>query len=178
MRSIIEAVNTHLDTKVAEPYKDQPLAQDWARVAKAAEEISEVMEAAEDLNLTADDRNRLDECTLYIGRAVDALIRSTGQNPRKGVCGTQDEMLKELADVVCTALFAIQHFTQDARLTADIIEASLLKAMNRVTGPAPGAVREPASNVCPLGHVKPAPGCDWCEENIDPVTWRKLWSQR
>lgn len=29
---------------------------------------------------------------------------------------------------------------------------------------------------CPLGHQKPAAGCTWCEENIDPDTWRERWS--
>ena len=134
MRDILATVSDWLDNQVASAYRDQPLAQDWARVAKCAEEISEVMEAAEGRDLTAQDRERLDGCTFYIGRAIDALIASTGQNPRKGVCGTQDEMLKELADVWCTAALAIQHFTGDSTVTAEILATSLGKAMRRATG--------------------------------------------
>lgn len=51
----VAEVDALLDENVAEVYKDQPLAQHWARVAKAGEEA---------------------------GEAVDALIAWTGQNPR------------------------------------------------------------------------------------------------
>jgi hypothetical protein len=133
IREIVTLVNDWLDGAVADTYQDQPMAQDWARVAKCAEEISEVMQEAEGRELSAHDRERLDGCTLYIGRAIEALIAVTGQNPRKGVCGTLDEMLKELADVWCTAIFAIQHFTNDSEVTASILAASLGKAMRRAT---------------------------------------------
>ena len=43
-------------------------------------------------------------------------------------------MLKELADVWCTAALAIQHFTGDSTVTAEILAASLGKAMRRATG--------------------------------------------
>ena len=52
MRDILATVSDWLDNQVASTYRDQPLAQDWARVAKCAEEISEVMEAAEGRDLT------------------------------------------------------------------------------------------------------------------------------
>jgi hypothetical protein len=105
MRRIITTVDAWLDREVAHRYRQQPLAQDWARVAKVAEEA---------------------------GEAVRALIDCTGQNPRRGVCGSPAEVLKELADVVCTGLFAIQHFTGDADETAKIVEACLLKARGAV----------------------------------------------
>lgn len=134
MKSIIEKVNDWLDGQVAEAYKDQPLAQDWARVAKLIEELGEVREASHGQNLPVADHERIGALEETIGRSVSALIASTGQNPRKGISGTQDEMLKELGDVVCCGLFAIQHFTRDAGLTADVVEAGLLKALNRATG--------------------------------------------
>lgn len=130
-RGIIATVNRWLDAAVAETYQDQPLAQDWARVAKTAEEAGEAMAEAARLDLTAQDRARVDECMVKIGRTIDALIAMTGQNPRKGVCGTQDAMLNELADVICTGMFAIQHFTGDSDQTAVIIEAAMLKAFSR-----------------------------------------------
>lgn len=81
-------MDDYLDSHVSEPYKDQPLAQDWARVAKAGEEA---------------------------GEALDALIGVTGQNPRKGTYGTEADLLDELADVALTGLYALQHFMKDTR---------------------------------------------------------------
>lgn len=51
------------------------------------------------------------------GEAAAAYIGVTGQNPRKGVTHTQDDLLNELADVAITALCAMQHFTQDEAVT-------------------------------------------------------------
>ncbi|WP_240917785.1 MazG-like family protein [Phycicoccus sp. HDW14] len=56
----------------------------WARVAKIAEECGEVVAA-------------------YIG--------VTGQNPRKGVAGSMDDVVDELLDVALTALAAVEHLT-------------------------------------------------------------------
>jgi hypothetical protein len=92
----IAPMDIHLDSHVSPVYKEQPLAQDWGRVAKVGEEC---------------------------GEAIDALIALTGQNPRKGICGTREELLNELADVVMTATLAIQHFTKNASVTRHIVEA-------------------------------------------------------
>ena len=51
------------------------------------------------------------------GEAAAAYVGLTGQNPRKGVTHTQDDLLNELADVAITALCAMQHFTQDEAVT-------------------------------------------------------------
>jgi len=91
----IAAINDWIDGQSARLYQDQPAAQDWARVAKCAEES---------------------------GEAVAALIGMTGQNPRKGVTHTVDDLLGELADVAVTALAAIQHFTGDAEVTQRVLE--------------------------------------------------------
>ena len=101
----VEAMDEHLDSRVAGVYKDQPLAQDWGRVAKVSEEC---------------------------GEAIDALIAWTGQNPRKGVCGTIDDLLNELADVVMTGVLAIQHFTKDADETRRIVEAKATAIYERM----------------------------------------------
>lgn len=92
---IVERVDEILDSQVSQIYKDQPLAQDWARVAKIAEEI---------------------------GEAVAELILHTGQNPRKG--SDPDafmRMLNELADCAMTPIYAIQHFTKDISLTRTVM---------------------------------------------------------
>ena len=101
----IEAANTWLDAEVADEYKEQPLAQDWARVCKLAEEL---------------------------GETVTALIGYTSQNPRKGTYSSKDEMLGELADCALTAIYAVQHFTGDAKVTMGIIQDKAAYHLQRV----------------------------------------------
>lgn len=91
LRQLIAEIDDWLDENVTPVYKDQPLAQDWARVAKIGEEA---------------------------GEAIDALIAWTGQNPRKPQRPkAYNEMLDELADASLTGIYAIQHFTKNASLT-------------------------------------------------------------
>lgn len=61
-----------------------PEARRWGRLAKVAEEAGEV---------------------------ISAFIGATGQNPRKGVCASEAEVVKELMDVAVTALCAAEHMT-------------------------------------------------------------------
>lgn len=87
----LAAIDAWLDSGVGKVYRRQPLAQDWARVAKVSEEA---------------------------GEAIEALIAWTGQNPRKPQRDeARVELLEELADVALTAILAMQHFTKDAALT-------------------------------------------------------------
>lgn len=90
----VERLDEHLDRDVAHTYQGQPLAQDWARVAKVVEEA---------------------------GEAIAELIGMTGQNPRKGVTSNVERLLSELADVALTGLYAIQHFTKDADRTLALL---------------------------------------------------------
>lgn len=83
-----------LDENVSERYKLEPLAQDWARISKIGEEYGEV---------------------------VDAFIGITGQNPRKGVYGTSEDVNNELIDVALTALLALQHRTKSYKQTAYLV---------------------------------------------------------
>lgn len=107
MLAIIETVDAWLDDAVSGTYKDQPLAQDWARVAKVAEEA---------------------------GEAVSALIACSGQNPRKGVNGTREDLHGELADVICAGLAALMHLTKDPAEVKAILTASLEKVEARAAG--------------------------------------------
>jgi hypothetical protein len=93
---IVAFVDNWLDENVSQPYKDQPLAQDWARISKGIEEL---------------------------GETVEAFIGSTGQNPRKPVDPTIEKMIYELADTALTAILAIQHFTKDPTETRRILLA-------------------------------------------------------
>lgn len=82
----LSQVDVWLDDQVSDIYHRQPLAQDWARVSKIGEEL---------------------------GEAINELILLTGQNPRKQQTDSLDPLLNELADVACTALLAMLHFTKD-----------------------------------------------------------------
>ncbi|GGW82908.1 MazG-like family protein [Streptomyces lomondensis] len=50
-----------------------------------------------------------------VGEVAEAVIGATGQNPRKGVTHTWDDVQAELCDVVITALVALRTLTPDAR---------------------------------------------------------------
>jgi NTP pyrophosphatase (non-canonical NTP hydrolase) len=65
------------------------------------------------------------------GEAASAYIGMVGQNPRKGITHSLDDLLGELADVAITALCAIQHFTQDTATTHETIAAKLRRIVSR-----------------------------------------------
>ena len=103
---IVHKVDEWLDSKVGDWYKDQPLAQDWARIAKVQEELGEVIA----------------EWILY-----------TGQNPRKPQDDEAlDRMLRELADTAMTAIYAIQHFTKSEQTTRWYVKEAQAKHESRV----------------------------------------------
>ena len=60
-----------------------------------------------------------------------ALSNWTGENPRKGACGTLDDLTGELADTACAAMFAIQHLLKDADATWATLGAAADKARRR-----------------------------------------------
>jgi len=102
----VEAVDAHIDASTGPDYLAQPLARDWARVTKVCEEAGEVWAA---------------------------LSKYTGENPRKGVCGTLDELLGELGDTASAAICAIQHLTKDTGQTWEVVSAALGKAVRRIS---------------------------------------------
>ncbi|MEU4086837.1 MazG-like family protein [Streptomyces aureus] len=50
-----------------------------------------------------------------VGEVAQAVIGATGQNPRKGVSHTWDDVRSELCDVVITAMVALRELAPDAR---------------------------------------------------------------
>jgi hypothetical protein len=111
---IIRDVDVWLDAEVAQDYRDQPLAQDWARVAKDGEEK---------------------------GESIAELILATGQNPRKGRDpAALERLVKELADRAMTSVFAIQHFTKDEQRTWAIVAAGFEKAARRAADAGYGTI--------------------------------------
>ena len=134
--ALLEPIDRVLDEGTAVIYKDQPLAQDWGRVAKVAEELGEALEHLDE-HATVEDWRRVGQIARPAGRAIAALIAYTGENPRKGVCGRQEALLEELADVAMTAMLGIQHFTKDTVRTQRIVAAKAVFIAERL-----GAGRE------------------------------------
>ena len=66
-----------------------------------------------------------------LGEVTQAFVGLTGQNPRKGFTHQLDDVLNELADVVITAMCAIQYFTQNIDRTGDLIDGKLLVILRR-----------------------------------------------
>ncbi|MFD8234549.1 MazG-like family protein [Streptomyces sp. NPDC059696] len=50
-----------------------------------------------------------------VGEVSEAVIGATGQNPRKGVTHTWEDVEAELCDVAITALMALRTLTPEAR---------------------------------------------------------------
>jgi hypothetical protein len=99
MIEAIKEIDDWLDNGASSEYKEQPLAQDWARISKLAEEV---------------------------GEAISEFILATGQNPRKGKdLLAEERMLLEMADVVWGGVLCIQHFTKNWWRTEDILRGKL-----------------------------------------------------
>jgi NTP pyrophosphatase (non-canonical NTP hydrolase) len=64
-----------------------------------------------------------------VGEVAEAVIGATGQNPRKGVTHTWDDVQGELCDVVITALVALRTLTQE------VFTRHLARVMERSLGP-------------------------------------------
>lgn len=63
-----------------------------------------------------------------VGEVAEAVIGATGQNPRKGVTHTWDDVQAELCDVVITALIALRTLTPDTR---EVFEGHLARVRER-----------------------------------------------
>ncbi|MEV6999441.1 MazG-like family protein [Streptomyces sp. NPDC093982] len=69
-----------------------------------------------------------------VGEVAEAVIGATGQNPRKGVTHTWDDVQGELCDVVITALVALRTLTPDTR---EVFTRHLARVRERSLGSAP-----------------------------------------
>ncbi|MFF6954364.1 MazG-like family protein [Streptomyces iakyrus] len=65
-----------------------------------------------------------------VGEVSQAVIGATGQNPRKGVTHTWEDVEAELCDVVITALMALRTLTPEAR---DVFARHLERVTRRST---------------------------------------------
>ncbi|MER5790171.1 MazG-like family protein [Streptomyces sp. NPDC001980] len=76
---------------------------------------------------------RMLKLTEEVGEVAQAVIGATGQNPRKGVTHTWEDVQGELCDVVITALVALRTLTPDA---AAVFGRHLAGVTERSLGPA------------------------------------------
>lgn len=67
-----------------------------------------------------------------VGEVAQAVIGATGQNPRKGVTHTWEDVQGELCDVAITALVALRTLTPEAR---EVFTRHLAKVTARSLGP-------------------------------------------
>jgi len=74
---------------------------------------------------------RMLKVTEEAGEVASAWIGMRGQNPRKGVTHTKEDVAAELADVVITALVAIESLGLDARAT---LESTAARVHGRIGG--------------------------------------------
>ncbi|MEU5099543.1 MazG-like family protein [Streptomyces sp. NPDC020996] len=74
-----------------------------------------------------------------VGEVAQAVIGATGQNPRKGVTHTWDDVQGELCDVVITALVALRTLTPRAR---EVFGEHLARVVARSLGGGPAGAPE------------------------------------
>lgn len=112
----IDGSNVHRD----------PEAVTWGRLGKLQEEMGET---ADELLLLAVRHWGLNSAA---GRLIAAFIGATGQNPRKGVTHTTDDVVKELLDCAVTALGAVEHLVgndgSSMNRLAEFVERLIVRA--------------------------------------------------
>ncbi len=79
---------------------------------------------------------RILKITEEAGEAAQAWIGVQGQNPRKGVTHTVDDVVGELADVVFTSLVAIASLGADPREAVTAVATKAAGYINRPPGAA------------------------------------------
>jgi hypothetical protein len=122
---VIELVDAHLDDAAPAVYRTDPA---------ASAELNEARALANRWRRIAGGPG----CEVH--EATEELLAVTGGNPRKGVHGSEADMLSELGDTACAALLAIQSQTKDTAKTWQLFLAALAKAESRVPAdPSPEA---------------------------------------
>lgn len=94
-------------TALASPVMDDA----WDTIAK----ITSRLDAASTLPPDMEKLLRIMKLTEEAGEVTQAVIGTLGQNPRKGVTHTWDDVQAELCDVMFTAMVALTTVTPDAR---------------------------------------------------------------
>ncbi|MEU3931582.1 MazG-like family protein [Streptomyces sp. NPDC029044] len=92
-----------------------------------------------------------------VGEVSEAVIGVTGQNPRKGVTHTWEDVEAELCDVVITALLALRTLAPQAR---EVFGRHLERVARRSSGassPSPTASRLPENRQAGGGETSQPP---------------------
>ena len=74
---------------------------------------------------------RILKVTEEAGEVAGAWIGARGQNPRKGVTHRREDVAAELADVVITALVAIESLGFDARVTLEAVAGKVARRLEQ-----------------------------------------------
>jgi hypothetical protein len=78
-------------------------------------QLVEWLDDANRLPAETDRLLRLMKLSEEVGEVAQAVIGVTGQNPRKGVTHTWEDVQAELCDVILTAMVGLASITPDAR---------------------------------------------------------------
>ena len=100
------------------------------------EEIVEWLDAGSTLGPEIKKLIRIMKLTEEAGEVTQAVIGTLGQNPRKGVTHTWEDVQAELCDVIVTAMVALTTLTPDAHETFD---GHLARVASRSLGTPPAA---------------------------------------
>jgi NTP pyrophosphatase (non-canonical NTP hydrolase) len=82
-------------------------------------------------NLEAITWGRLAKVSEECGEVIAAFIGATGQNPRKGVTHTRQDVIEELLDVALTALCAVEHMTSGRAESMDMFDDKVRRVSER-----------------------------------------------
>jgi NTP pyrophosphatase (non-canonical NTP hydrolase) len=66
-------------------------------------------------------RRRVGKVSVEAGELADAIEGFTGENPRKGVYATRDDVIKELIDCASASLCAVEYMTGDQGLSVSML---------------------------------------------------------
>ncbi|HEY1704072.1 MAG TPA: MazG-like family protein [Trebonia sp.] len=115
----------------------------WATIG----EITSRLDASSALPPETEKLLRIMKLTEEAGEVTQAVIGVMGQNPRKGITHTWDDVHAELCDVIFTAMVALATLAPDA---PEVFDAHLARVAAR-------SLREPDS--APGHPLAPACGC-------------------
>jgi NTP pyrophosphatase (non-canonical NTP hydrolase) len=100
----------------------------WATIEK----ITGQLDASSTLAPDTEKLLRIMKLTEEAGEVTQAVIGTLGQNPRKGITHTWDDVQAELCDVMFTAMVALATLTPDAR---EVFNAHLARVAGRPLQP-------------------------------------------
>ncbi|MFE9882528.1 MazG-like family protein [Streptomyces sp. NPDC005784] len=140
MSAADDPVGRTADTTV-EPAADTPVERAAGEDVQDVQDVWDTIDRLHawlDANRAHDGREglllRVLKLSEEVGEVAQAVIGATGQNPRKGLSHTWDDVRSELCDVMITAMVALRTLAPDAR---EVFTAHLASVADRSLGTAP-----------------------------------------